>query len=174
MNSAVDQHEANPYAAPLIRADSGDSLRTDLPAFPSNEARRKLAIPAYCLIATGWLWFAMLPVTVAAVCLTNEQQPSYFGEPLDGLLFVLLEVICAALTLLIVRGGLAMLQLRNHAAARLGAIVALASGGGPLALGLPFAIWAFVLLRNEQIRKAFGAGRIHWFQFRVESDRAVK
>ena len=56
----------------------------------------------------------------------------------------------------IVAGAISMLRLKNHSSARLGAIIGMIPlCTGCIILGIPFAIWAFVLLNRPEVKRTF-------------------
>ncbi len=56
----------------------------------------------------------------------------------------------------IVAGANSMLRLKNHSSARLGAIIGMIPlCTGCLILGIPFAVWAFVLLIRPEVKRTF-------------------
>lgn len=158
----------NPYAAPAIPADA---TTTQLPPLSDEDARRRLRYPAYGLFLASAAGIVGLLVTVPVILIDVPDEPPFtgIGNLASRMVLALLQfLMLGGLSLLFLRAGLAMRQLRNYSAARWGAVIGIATCGGVAAVGLPFAIWAFVLLCDERIRSAFRTEPIWWLPRRVE------
>jgi hypothetical protein len=163
----------NPYAAPAIPADA---TTTQLPPLSEEDTRRRLKYPAYGLFLAGAAGIVALLVTVPVILIDVPDEPPFtgFADLTSRIVLALLQFLTlGGLSLLFLRAGLAMRQLRNYSAARWGAVIGIATCGGVAAVGLPFAVWAFVLLRDERIRSKFRTDPIQWLPLRAEKASAA-
>ena len=152
----------NPYASPTIPAEN---VGPALPALSSDEVRRKLAIPAFGLIAAGVVGVFVGLAFVVGIVLDSGPKPSLtgMGVAFDKVLFTVFScLLFGGFGFVSVHGGLAMRQVRSCSAARWAGIVGVAALGGPFLLGFPFAVWTLILLRDERIRGAFRSEPVRW------------
>ena len=131
-------------------------------------AQRLVTAPAVGLIISGCLnllgmaALALVAGVGFASIPFHIMQPSppfmlpYRGLLLSGLVVLLLFPI----SLLIILGGLRMRILRNYGFAVAASILAIIASPG--LLGLPFGIWALIVLSRQEVRAAFEAGSARW------------
>ena len=131
-------------------------------------ARRLVEVPAIGLVLAGCLNLLLVIVMVglAGVSMFHVRSFSTFVAPgptmavpmvsrvsVLSLLVVLPLCICA---FIIISGGLRMRGLRNYNLAVAASILAMITPG--MLLGLPFGIWALIVLTRQEVRAAFEAG----------------
>ena len=125
-------------------------------ANPRQAAKDKVTLPAIFLIIIGAVGAAgavLCLVTgllqAAGVVSGNDDQVSAF---LAAMWFALMAV-ASGFTIL---GGVKLLKLRGYGLAMAGAIMAMIPCvGGCFLLGLPFGIWAMVVLMKPEVKAAF-------------------
>jgi len=143
----------NPYQPP-------DSLEESLEELPLSavEARQRLQLPAYGQIAAGVLGLLFGIFLLLAMIVADPHQSSTLsGLVWELFLPVLLVLGLMSINAIIVSGGLAMLRIRQYRLARISAVVTVAFLGGSCPLGLPFGLWALIVLNNRRVRAAFAA-----------------
>ena len=90
----------------------------------------------------------------------NPHESSTFpGLVRELLLQVLIVCSLLAIYVVIILGGIAMLRVRRYRLARWSAVLTIAFLGGSCPLGLPFGVWALIVLHNRRIRAAFAANQ---------------
>jgi len=151
MSSDIVTHELNPYAPPEAAEPE--------PAFSLStvEIRARLRAPAFGLLASAIWGIGLALFLGTTVALEKVHRLPRFTQQDQQ------EVVTYGCTLLaflwlsatIARGSLAMLQARDLFAARNAAILAVLPCGGAWLLGLPFGIWALLVLRDPQVRHEF-------------------
>jgi hypothetical protein len=144
---ADDPRAQNPYAAPPpLGAAAG--------ARSSESIRPRLLIPAIVLIVMVVLTLAhRLIDLVYFVYLWNSGVPIHENAIAGALIFDPLVIV---LNLLILGGCIAMLRMKSLTWARAGAILAVVPICAPcLVLGIPFGIWAIVILYQPEAEAAF-------------------
>lgn len=148
-----DFNQPNPYLAPRYKSQN------------QGPSGNPLIVPAIFLIIFSSLSLIgglfQLGVTIldlagvfpAAGQAPAESQAEAVGR-LVGRLAGSLAVLCTNGA--IVAGAISMLRLKNHSSARLGAIIGMIPlCTGCIILGIPFAIWAFVLLNRPEVKRTF-------------------
>jgi len=139
------------------------------PAAPSPAERVKL--PAIFLIVTaaiGMLWqlvdilFIILPSEegdLASAVLSHEvggMVSSDMIKIMSGGIGIASSVIALAVGVVVLLGAVRMMALRSYGLALAGAILAMIPCISPCCvLGLPFGIWALVVLMNTEVKAAF-------------------
>jgi serine/threonine protein kinase len=131
-------------------------------------ARRLVAVPAIGLILAGCLDLLVIIVMalLAGVSMIHVRNFSSFVSPgpimavpavgrvsVLSMLVVLPLCLCA---FIIISGGLRMRTLRSYNMAVAASILAMITPG--MLLGLPFGIWALIVLTRQEVRAAFEAG----------------
>jgi hypothetical protein len=108
-----------------------------------------------CLAAVGFVLAAIFsPLTKG---FSGEFVTFGFLPGAKGLVIVAATVAYAVFVLL---GGWNLMQLRSHRIAWIGSLLALFPFSPGSVVGLPMGIWALVVMRNEQVKAAFGQQRI--------------
>lgn len=135
----------NPYSTPTNKSDD-----------PYGGANR-LLIPAICLLLLASLFLivllASIPGQVIRISDLDVSTPQGVGELVGG---VGTLVVWMALTVTIVVGSFSMLRLKGYNSAMTAAIVAIIPICSPcFFLGIPFGIWAILLLRKPEIKQRF-------------------
>ncbi len=146
-NDPFGKGPANPYASPAP-APGGFS-----PAQGRDQAREQLKIPAIILIVLGVLWIIWRVVDFI-LCFFLVQQ----GAPLTGQMTVGLvsDVIAVILNIAVIIGAVCMLKMNSRAGAWAGAIASVIPCVGPCCLlGIPFGIWAMVIMSKPEVAQAF-------------------
>jgi hypothetical protein len=143
--------EFNPYQPPAM-------LQHPLEEAPLSalEARQRLQLPAYGQIMAGVFGILLSLLLLWAVIVANPHESSTLGGLVKELILpVLLICSLAAIDIVIIFGGRAMLAVRHYRLARWSAVLTIAFLGGSCPLGLPFGVWALIVLHNRRIRAAF-------------------
>jgi hypothetical protein len=141
----------NPYQPPAM-------LESPLEEVPLSalEARQRLQLPAYGQIMAGVFGILFCLFLLWAVIVANPHESSTFGGLVKELLVpVLLICSFAGINVVVILGGRAMLAVRYYRLARWSAVLTIAFLGGSCPLGLPFGVWALIVLHNRRIRAAF-------------------
>ena len=108
-----------------------------------------------CLVAVGLVLAAVFSLLTKGF--SGEFVTFGFLPGARGLVIVATTVAYAVFVLL---GGWNLMQLRSHRLAMVGSILALYPFSPGSVVGLPMGIWALVVMRNEQVKAAFGQERI--------------
>ena len=120
------------------------------------EARQRLQLPAYGQITAGVFGILFCLFLLWAVIVANPHESSTFtGLVKELLLQVLIVCSLLAIYVVIILGGMAMLAVKYYRLARWSAVLTIAFLGGSCPLGLPFGVWALIVLHNRRIRAAF-------------------
>ena len=144
-----DFNQPNPYLAPRYKSQN------------QGPSGNPLIVPAIFLIIFSSLSLIgglfQLGVTIldlAGVFRAAGQAPAESQAEAVSRLAGSLAVLCTNGA--IVAGAISMLRLKNHSSARLGAIIGMIPlCTGCIILGIPFAIWAFVLLNRPEVKRTF-------------------
>lgn len=126
------------------------------------EAEAAVSGPAISLIVLGSLDIALLIIglilrvagigILAAAPAGQGQDPGLMASMIGGIFGTILGL---GFAILILMGGIKMKQLQSFGMARTAAILALLPCGNCCILGLPFGIWALVVLGREDVKNAF-------------------
>jgi hypothetical protein len=169
--------EGNPFAAmpsptpagsPFAAAGPGD---TDNPyqspadfepaaLYPPAYVADRVAAPAIGLIITGSLGLLMQCIgTVRTFFMLQDFPKAVANDPafmaMGGAQLVI-GLLGVVLNILIIVGGVKMRRLESHGLAMAAAILAMIPCLSPCCLlGLPFGIWAIVVLSSDEVRAAF-------------------
>jgi hypothetical protein len=152
-----DPHSDNPYQSTYgYGSGYGYGQQGYLPSDPSGLVKG----PAICLIVLCSLW---LLITVAALIfnivllvagpmgLQDPDEPR--AQRVAGIIGAVLYMVANGCTLY---GSVRMLQLRNYAMAMTaGVLSVLPCCSACWVLGIPFGIWALVVLNRPDVRQAF-------------------
>ena len=139
----------NPYQAPAEYAPAE--------AYPGAFAADRVSAPAIGLIVTGSLGLVVqiLGAAVNLMVFTVQGVPQNEAFFVGGLQ-IGLAMIGIASSILVIFAGVKMKNLENYGLAMAGAIVAMIPYCGPCCLlGLPFGIWAIVVLVSPEVKAAF-------------------
>jgi hypothetical protein len=133
-----------------------------------SEVKQRLKAPAIGLIAVGVmnavfgliLIFGTLLRFVRPARIEFGSEEERLGYLLSGVVWPLLGLITIILSPLVIYGAIQMLKARRYGMARLAAILSLI----PLSsccfiLGIPVGIWAFIVLRQPEVRAEFNSGQ---------------
>ena len=127
-------------------------------------AKSRVMAPAICLMVTGGLGLlggianvifnAVKFLGGGAAAIQPQGQPAaqHFGFVVGVIIGISVVVI---LPIVVLAGGWSMLNLRNRGAAMTAAIVAMIPCHYCFFLGIPFGIWALVVLNDDKVRRAF-------------------
>ena len=161
--SAASAANASPY---------GSGVRPSTPGMSESAIDEKIQVPAIGIITTGALG-ALLSLygVIATVLGSNKvaedaELPPGLPPEAAGLLksylsaiepfnlpLNLLALILSSLTLV---AGIKMLQRRSYGLVMAGVIIGMIPClSGCCCTGLPFGIWALIVLSNEEVRKSF-------------------
>ena len=158
--TALSAANASPY---------GSGFRPSTPGISESAIDEKIKVPAIGIITTGALGALLSLYGVTATMLgsnKNAETPpglppetaallnSYLSaiEPFN-LPLNLLALILSSLTLV---AGIKMLQRRSYGLVMAGVIIGMIPClSGCCCTGLPFGIWALIVLSNEEVRKSF-------------------
>jgi hypothetical protein len=152
--------EENPYQAPS--AYSPYAQRPYGPAEAAALAAARVSGPATALLVTGWLWIVLQACgTVANLAQVGMQFPFGRQQPMPVAPEVFLGInlvtglISIGMGVLIVVGATKMRNLESYSLSMTAAIVAMIPCSGCCLLGLPFGIWALVVLNDPWVKSAF-------------------
>ena len=142
------------------------------PAFGASDAGRETAsqavkIPAIALIVTAGLGIAYylfnLVLLLSGTMSRFQQIPSdapewmkSFIEGMHGPMAVFVTLVILAINGFVLFGAIKMLRLQNHGVAVAAAIIAMLPCQCCCVLGLPFGIWALVVLNKPEVKSHFG------------------
>ncbi len=158
--SSVGSSQSSPY---------GSGFRPSTPGISESVIDQKLKIPAIGIITTGALGGLLSLYGVIATLLgSNKNTELPPGLPPEAAGFLksylaimetfnlplnLLALVMSVLTLM---AGIRMLQRRSYGLVMTGVIIGmLPCLSACCCTGLPFGIWALVVLSNEEVRKSF-------------------
>jgi hypothetical protein len=158
--SSVGPSQSSPY---------GSGFRPSTPGISESVIDQKLKIPAIGIITTGALGGLLSLYGVIATLLgSNKNTELPPGLPPEAAGFLksylammetfnlplnLLELVMSVLTLM---AGIRMLQRRSYGLVMTGVIIGMVPClSACCCTGLPFGIWALVVLSNEEVRKSF-------------------
>ena len=158
--TAVSAANASPY---------GSGFRPSTPGISESAIDEKMKVPAIGIITTGALGALIsLAGVIATLSGSNKVAELPPGLPPEaaGLLksylsaiepfnlpLNLLALILSSLTLV---AGIKMLQRRSYGLVMAGVIIGMIPClSGCCCTGLPFGIWALIVLSNEEVRKSF-------------------
>jgi predicted Ser/Thr protein kinase len=136
---------------------SSEKRKARVPGAQIEAARKSLRTPARGLIAAGvlQLLFGLGLMVFAAPAAARDS-----GNLLLG--YVVLSVIAAFFMVpaaVVLLGATNMLKLRRHTLTVVASVIAALSGPGAV-LGLPFGVWALVILYRREVREAFAANQL--------------
>jgi hypothetical protein len=140
----------NPYASPNYQP-------LPPPFNPAQPAGNPLMIPAIFLLVFGGttllLILVSMPNQIMRMRAIDIQTPEGQGEMAGSIG----SLVCwTAMTAAIMWGSIAMLRLRGYSNAMTAAVLAVIPICSPcFVLGIPFGIWAIVLLRRPEVRAMF-------------------
>jgi hypothetical protein len=139
---------ANPYASPA----PVDSRRP----MGSEEIREQLRIPAICLMVMAVLSVIWRVVDfVFCMLLLANARPDDSPRLIGGLIG---DAVATILLIITIIGCNSMLKLRSIESARSAAIISCIPCCSPcLVFGIPFGIWALVILNKPEAKRAFDA-----------------
>jgi len=128
------------------------------PAFKQENARSRIRVPAIALIIAGILSCLVVPAVLGGIILIKLSTGPIggIGLPIVQTLFLVLTIIAG---ILITVGASKMLHLRSYSQAVATAILALLPCYAGFPIGLPFAIWALVLLSTEKVQAGFAKAK---------------
>jgi hypothetical protein len=135
---AAGSKQASTTVAPLHTAQASDPRAT-------------LTKPAVSLIISGVATAAGIFTTLA-----YTDFPMGVPAPWDVILKTAVILVGVVVPLLILRGGLSLLNQESYSASRLGAILATLSFNP---ISLPIGIWALVVLSRPEVRALFATRR---------------
>lgn len=151
--------ELNPYATPAVVEPA--------PVGQSRTTLNALRGPSLGLLALSvFTWFGGLAVIFVLVVVTIEivrramiglGPPSTMPKSHDLLGFVA-GLISAASSVFVFHGAMCMRRGKNYRAARIAAILSCIPVLSPFVyFGIPFGIWALIILRRREVRAAFNS-----------------
>lgn len=148
--------EENPYQAPS--AYSPYAQRPYGPAEAAALAAARVSGPAIALLVTGWLNIALQGCAVLGNLLQGAApNPFLRGQPMRPEILVGSNVLQIVVAIVVILGASRMQKLENYALSMTAAILAMI----PCIffpcclLGLPFGIWALVVLNDPWVKSAF-------------------
>ena len=158
--TTVSAANASPY---------GSGFRPSTPGISESVIDEKIKVPAIGIITTGALG-ALLSLTGVITTLSgsnkNTEIPPGFPPEAAGLLksYLLamepfnlpLNLLALILSVLTLMAGIKMLHRRSYGLVMAGVIVGMIPClSGCCCTGLPFGIWALIVLSNPEVRKSF-------------------
>jgi hypothetical protein len=159
--SERSQADENPYQSPQEAWPAG----TGYPPSPGYAVNR-VSVPAVGLIVTGAiglllhalvLAFSMFVPFVPAPNNPNAPQMPNIFQPALGVGFAVAQHgLAIGLSILLLVGGMKMKKLENYSLCIAASIIALIPCFSPCCLsGLPFGIWALVVLSDPHVKSSF-------------------
>lgn len=150
----MDIDGPNPYAPPQPGAEPA-SVPWQL---SRDEVRRRLAVPAYGILASVFIniaWLGWGLTTIAWMLIAGAQI-----DPNSAIWFAIIIATSLLLNYAATLGALAMLRLHDYRAAIRGAWFAFMPCNIGCVVALPFALYADWLLRDPRVHAAFSAERV--------------
>jgi hypothetical protein len=158
--SSVGSSQSSPY---------GSGFRPSTPGISESVIDQKLKIPAIGIITTGalagLLSLAGVIATLSGSSKNTELPPGLPPEAAGFLKSYLammetfnlpLNLLALVMSVLTLMAGIRMLQRRSYGLVMTGVIIGmLPCLSACCCTGLPFGIWALVVLSNEEVRKSF-------------------
>jgi hypothetical protein len=129
-----------------------------------NDVRRRLQLPAICLIIVGVLnaLSGLVLILGRLVSVVKGREPMItdedrrLGYMFAIIFFPIVSLISIAASPIIIFGGIQMLRARRYSIALWAAILALIPLTSVCCIpGIPIGIWALIVLRNPDVRAAF-------------------
>jgi hypothetical protein len=144
--------DPNPYAPP---SPSPNPYVTP-PPLPESAGNPLLA-PAIFLLVLASLFLlattATLPRQIVRLSKIDPSVPNGVAELIGGIVGTALFPLT---NLAVILGAISMLRLKNYRNARLAAIVSIFPFCSPcILLGIPFGIWAFIVLNRPEVKARF-------------------
>jgi tRNA A-37 threonylcarbamoyl transferase component Bud32 len=139
----------------IATTPAGAGPAEQITAAQIEAARNQLKIPGRGLIAAGvlQLLFALGLLIVAMPAITHEG-----GDPAGYAAVGFGAALLSIAGVIVLLGAARMMKLRNYPFSIAAAIVAAVTGPGAI-LGLPFGVWALIILFRREMRAAFAANR---------------
>ena len=163
LNTASHAMPGNPFGpAPGssgARASDNPYQTPDVNEYATATAAQRLSGPATALIVTGVL--GIIAQVLAAVANVAQINMVPRGEVVAPVMFgtgisLAMGAVYIGLGVLVIVGATKMKNLENYSLAMASAIVALVPCISPCCLlGLPFGIWALVVLNDSSVKAAF-------------------
>ena len=124
---------------------SAPETKTNVKEVELEAARRQVKGPAVGLAVTGICTWLVFPMVLLALSLANRinGRPSSFSV-----------AVCMLFSCLVILAALKMERLQAYGFATIGSILAIIISPSNL-IGLPIGIWALVVLRRPEVRRAF-------------------
>jgi hypothetical protein len=129
---------------------------------PAPDAAERVKAPAIALLVTGILGIVVQLLNLVLLMVGVGMSAVYGGGEeglqtmVQGPVGMISAVIGAAVGGLIIYGSLQMMKLKNHPLCKATTIVAMIPCVSPCCLlGLPFGIWALVVISKPEIEAAF-------------------
>jgi len=146
-NPYRDIQPANPYSTPSGYAVSGMSIDSN-----------PLVIPAVFLIILSTVYilptFIVLPLSIYMAVSLDESAPPGASARMAALLAASIMMLAASVAIII--GATGMLRMKGYRGAMTAAIISSIPMFSPCAVaGIPFGIWAIILLVNPEVRNRF-------------------
>jgi hypothetical protein len=146
-----------------------------MPAPTGPDVASKVKAPAIALLVVGIINIPLALYNIASSLMTMgapqqalqgpNMPPDMDPQAMEGItalvqgmgmVGVVLAVIALALAVVIIMGATKMMKLESYGMAMAGAILAMIPCLSPCCLlGLPFGIWAIVVLNNPDVKSAF-------------------
>jgi serine/threonine protein kinase len=141
----------------LVESIGGDVLAAGGPAqvgvrFDQEQARSEVQIPALGLLLTGAVTLLSLGAAVLVLAMTKK---SMLLETPVGLIVAPCVVLIVAVSGLMMAGAAMMMRLRTFPLAAMAAILAMVPWSPGWLIGLPFGIWACIVLGRPQVVEGF-------------------
>lgn len=151
----MNDTSVNPYEPPAIDSQIGIEPKEQ----SIEQIRRRVSRPGTALLIMGSI-AAVFPAIAIVGWLFNLLYIGFNAVVASNLLVSLLFFACSVMISI---GGGKMASMESYRLARLGAILACIPFVTPfIFLGIPFGIWALVLLNDPQVKAAFEAMSKFW------------
>ena len=129
------------------------------PAPASGQAANPLLPPGICLLVLSLAYLLLivmsLPTQIAEITSRDTSTPEGMGEATGQAGFV---IVMFLLQSVLVYGAIGMIRQKGYSAAFTAAIIAVIPICSPcFVLGIPFGIWAIVLLLKPEVRESLSA-----------------
>ena len=141
----------NPYESPQNPQDDNQDGEYEVSVEERKYARTTLLIPAIALILLASLdEVNQVRLTILGMHNLEQVRVGPLGVLLGSGIRMLLQ-------LTVIVGGFNMVRLKSYGMTMIAALISIIPICSPLAcFGIPFGIWALIVLRNPRVQEAFG------------------
>jgi len=145
----------NPYAQTSFRKPQRGGGRAHAKSQISGPAISLIVVSIICLVLVAF--GIVFDVIILATGFTDEMiQPRGMPKSVQVMIRMAWGLLLMVSNTVVLIGAIKMLQLKNYEFARISAIISVIPCVGPCCvLGIPFGIWALVVMGRPEIKNAF-------------------